>query len=376
MLSYWQQSSFQKFDTVVVGGGIVGLSAAIALKEKDSERSVLVVDKGMFPSGASIKNAGFACFGGLSEILDDLNVMSADEVFELVKRRYEGLQLLIHRLGVEALGYYAYGGYDVLDTKRENEIERMAEVNEMLLPIFGKAVFSDGDKYIDRYGFTRKEVKHLVRNEFEGQINTGWMMKSLIQFAGSLGVFILTNTEVEKIDEQKAGVELLLKNTDQKLKADSVAICTNAWSKKLLPNLDLKPGRGLVLITKKIEELSLRGSFHMDGGYYYFRNVGKRVLFGGGRNLDKENEETTEEGVNTLIKEHLLKLLRETVLPKHTFEVDHFWSGIMAFGNKKTPICSSYSDRIFVAARLGGMGVALGSKLGTDLADLILDYQN
>jgi gamma-glutamylputrescine oxidase len=66
-------------------------------------------------------------------------------------------------------------------------------------------------------------------------------------------------------------------------------------------NVPVKPGRGQVIITSAIERLPFKGSFHFDEGYYYFRNVGKRVLFGGGRNLDFQTESSTKFEVNNLI---------------------------------------------------------------------------
>jgi hypothetical protein len=46
--------------------------------------------------------------------------------------------------------------------------------------------------------------------------------------------------------------------------------------------------------TEPIDNLDVRGTFHLDCGYYYFRNIGDRILLGGGRNLDFETETTTE----------------------------------------------------------------------------------
>ena len=60
-------------DYLIVGSGIVGLTCAIQLKAKDPEARVVIVEQGDRPSGASIKNAGFACFGSVSELLDDAN---------------------------------------------------------------------------------------------------------------------------------------------------------------------------------------------------------------------------------------------------------------------------------------------------------------
>jgi hypothetical protein len=47
----------------------------------------------MLPQGASTKNAGFACFGSLSEIIDDLKSHS-EEGNSTRSKRWKGLQLL------------------------------------------------------------------------------------------------------------------------------------------------------------------------------------------------------------------------------------------------------------------------------------------
>lgn len=60
MISFWEKRSLVDYNYLVIGGGIVGLSTAISIKEKVPKSSVLVVERGILPSGASTKNAGFA----------------------------------------------------------------------------------------------------------------------------------------------------------------------------------------------------------------------------------------------------------------------------------------------------------------------------
>jgi hypothetical protein len=97
------------------------------------------------------------------------------------------------------------------------------------------------------------------------------------------------------------------------------------------------------------------------------------VLFGGGRHLDMQMEETTEHGINMQIEKQLLWILKEELLPKQDFEIDQQWSGIMAFGEIKKPILEWINPHTFVAVRLGGMGMALGSELGEIVAQEILE---
>ena len=86
-LSYWELKEwFSKIDFAIVGSGIVGLNCALQLKKIHPKATIIVLEKGMLPQGASTKNAGFACFGSLSEILDDLQSHTEEEVFKLIKK--------------------------------------------------------------------------------------------------------------------------------------------------------------------------------------------------------------------------------------------------------------------------------------------------
>lgn len=58
----------------------MGLNAAIHLKKKHPIAKVIVFERGSLPSGASSKNAGFACFGSPSELLDDIDKMEKRHV--------------------------------------------------------------------------------------------------------------------------------------------------------------------------------------------------------------------------------------------------------------------------------------------------------
>ena len=100
----------------------------------------------MFPQGASTKNAGFACFGSLSEILDDLNHHSEEEVLKLVHQRVQGIQHLRSNLGDKAIDYQELGGYELFlkedQAFYEECISHIPKVNQLLQPLFSEEVFS------------------------------------------------------------------------------------------------------------------------------------------------------------------------------------------------------------------------------------------
>ena len=130
------------------------------------------------------------------------------------------------------------------------------------------------------------------------------------------------------------------------------------------PDLPVSPARSQVLITSPVEQLKLNGVFHYEEGYFYFRNVGNRVLLGGGRHLDFEKEATDEFGITQKIQRKLDRLLRTKILPGKKYTIEHRWSGIMGLGKEKKPIIKKLSKNVVAAVRMGGMGVAIGTLVG------------
>lgn len=363
--SYWELKSwFSNVDFAIVGSGIVGLSTAIHLKSKYPKSNILVLEKGQLPNGASTKNAGFACFGSLSEIVSDLKTHSIAEVVELVKTRVEGLKLLRETLGDNSLDFKQFGGYELFEnSKLFNESKaKLNEINSYLQPIFNDNVYT-----IQPNTFGFKNVNNeLIFNQFEGQIDTGKMMEALLQKAQSAGIKILNSADVTFIDDFGT-----ISLSDQfSFSANKIIIATNGFAQEFLEE-NVVPARAQVLITEPIPNLNIKGTFHLDEGYYYFRNIDNRILLGGGRNLDFNGEETTEFAITERIQTKLEQLLNDVILPNHDVNIQHRWSGIMGVGTQKKAIVKQVSNNVYCAVRMGGMGVAIGSSIGKEIAELI-----
>lgn len=368
-LSYWEMKNwFSNIDYTIVGSGIVGLHSAIRLRERFPKAKILILEKGVLPQGASTKNAGFACFGSVSEIIDDLKSHSEEEVIQLIQKRFSGLQLLRKNLGDEAIDYKPFGGYELFLKEDEafyNDcISKIPFINDIVRPLFKSEVYS---KVLDRFDF-KNTFEYLIFNEFEGQIDTGNMMQALLKKAIQNDILILNNQTVSKHQELNDGVEIV--TNDVTFKTKKLLFTTNGFASELTHN-EVKPARAQVLITKPIENLHLKGTFHLDQGYYYFRNINNRILFGGGRNLDFEGETTTALETTEIIQNRLQDLLKNVILPNTPFEIEHRWSGIMGIGNSKKPIVKQISNHVYCGVRMGGMGVAIGSLIGQELADLL-----
>lgn len=367
--SYWEHKSwFSNLDYTIVGSGLTGLNCALQLKQRFPNANILVLEKGMLPSGASTKNAGFACFGSLSEIVEDLKSHSEEEVQVLVEKRIKGLELLRKNLGDKNIDFRSYGGYELFTAEDHGLLEtclsKMPKINKLLNPLFDIPVFSVCK---NKFGF-RNVQQDLIYSKFEGQLDTGKMMAAQLQKVQAAGVKILNNITVTGFSEENASVEV--RTVDFSFSTKKLLIATNGFASQLGIS-EVKPARAQVLVTKPIEGLQIKGNFHLEKGYYYFRNINNRILLGGGRNLDFKTEETTELSLTELVQNKLEDLLKKTILPGQKFEIEQRWSGIMGVGKQKKPIVKQLSDNVFCGVRLGGMGIAIGSLIGKELADLV-----
>ncbi|MDC7994944.1 NAD(P)/FAD-dependent oxidoreductase [Altibacter sp. HG106] len=371
-LSYWEQNTWlEDIDHAVIGGGIVGLNCALQLRKRFPEAKIVVFERGMLPNGASTKNAGFACFGSVSEILADLETHSEEEVIALLRQRWEGLQFLRNQLGDDVLQFQQLGGYEVFLNKDRVLWDRCTEQMEYINQLAKHAISTEKNLFLIKnssFSFqnTHKEV---IFNRFEGQLHPGAMVHGLTRNAIEKGIYLLNNTEIKSFSSKNGQNELVLDGFGV-IPVKNICVATNGFANQFLSE-DITPARAQVVITNPIKGMPIQGTFHLDRGYYYFRNVGDRLLLGGGRELDFSAEETTENGLTSLVQNKLETLLRTTILPHAPFSIDRRWSGIMGVGPQKKPIVKKVAPRCYCGIRLGGMGVAIGSSVGVQLANLV-----
>lgn len=361
-VSFWESNrSLKAIDIAVVGAGICGLSTAFFLKKLDPSRSVHLFEKGPYPSGATIKNAGFSCVGSVTEIMADLSYQDEQTVIEKVKARKKGLDLLRQSLGDEYIEYNACGGYELFENHTEYDaaVDSMTYLNAMLSHL------NDGEAI-----FSRVEIagKRAIKNGIEGAINSGKMVEQLLNLVQNAGVILHFNSTVNLLKGQSIvdGYEL---------EAKKIIYCTNAYTSEVNFGLSdlIKPGRGYIMLSKPIPELHWKGTFHMHQGYVYFRNIGDRFLIGGFRNLDKMAEETLNVAINEQIKNRLLQLTHQFLGLESTFEIEQEWVGFMGFTSSGLPIRHKLNEQTWIVGGFNGMGIALGMEYGRQTALALLD---
>lgn len=367
--SFWEHDIWYKpYDVVIVGGGLVGLQTAQFVTAASRNLRVAVFDRQFPPLGASTRNAGFACVGSLGELADDVEATGLDATIDLIERRCEGLRLLRQTLGDATIDYQALPNVELF---RKGEEEVLAKA-EHLLPTINEALQSkrnlaEGPYQIEGPGKLGSGMMYVasISNAFEGQLHPGKMMQALHKKCIDTGVSCFS----ESVKEVHAdGVEL---ENGRVFKAKHVVVATNGFTKRLLPT-GIQPALNQVIVTEPVAGLQWQAPIHLEQGYGYLRRIGDRVLVGGFRNRFKDSSMTDQFQLNSKLGAHLREVL-VTVLPINASpRIDFEWSGVLGLGATRKPEVRRLDSGLILAAGLGGMGVALGSLLGKEAAQMIL----
>jgi gamma-glutamylputrescine oxidase len=362
------QRSWWELDTmaaprnlIVVGSGITGLSAALFYRRRFPDRSVQVLDRGFWPTGATGRNAGFACFGSAGELVDDLASESEAEVRERLELRLAGLQLLRQELGDNEIGYKMTGGYELFDDYNDphyrNSVAQLGRFSEWVQSVTGIA---------GSYSIRQVNGFPAIFNPLEGYVHSGQLLLRLYRKAMEAGVEVRWNTAVARV--HSGGVVL---QDGIELTAEKVLLAVNGFASSLTTDTAIKPARGYVFVTNRLEKLPWHGCYHYNRGYVYFRDVGNRLLIGGARDVDKETETSMENAINPVIRQWLIDFVDGHLGISDGWKIETEWTGIMGFGVSKSPECRVTSEGVYIAAGLGGMGVAIGMKLAEKAVDLL-----
>lgn len=378
-LSYWEKTSFfSPQDIIIIGSGFTGLWSALQLKLINPKYKITILERGLIPTGASTRNAGFSCFGSPGELLGDAQAMGEENMWQLVEMRYKGLLEIRKHFTDTAIDYDPCGGYECFtenSTDWADCRDKTDWLNKGLKVITGTDdLFKEADDKISSFGF--KGFNHLIENRLEAGMHPGKLIQALLQKVQSMGVQVLTGVEVKSYQRHHLGIELQttlpsFETENFKIITQQLLLCTNAFTKHLFPAIDIIPNRGQVLITAPIKNLALRGTFHFDKGYYYFRNVGDRLLLGGARNMAFETENTEEMQTTAAIQSALELFIQQYLLPDTAFTISDKWSGIMAMGTQKAPIIQHIEPNVFCCVRMNGMGVALSPLAAKEVAVLM-----
>lgn len=369
--SLWEQTTYyQQTDIVIAGAGFMGLWSAWELLQQYPHLSITIVDKNPTPLGASTRNAGFACFGSLTELISDEDTIGTDAMLAIVEMRFRGIEKIKQLFNKEEIDYDACGGYETLMATHpayDHLTEKITYFNKLLSPFTKTDAFALATSQLSALGL--KKFDALIFNRCEAGIHSGKLVNALTKKLIAKGVNIIYGNGIESYHATHPDVEIVLHNKVT-IKASKLLLATNAFTNTITAKNLVTPGRGQILLSSPIPDLKTIGTFHFDEGFYYWRNFGNRILLGGARNAAFEAEETTDLNGSDTIRTVLSNFLQNHF--NYPITVEQSWSGIMGFTKNKKPLFQQVEDKVYAATACNGMGVALSPVWAEHVAKHIL----
>jgi gamma-glutamylputrescine oxidase len=304
-------------DVLIVGAGLCGSWLAYFLKKRNPRLDIAVVEKSL-GLGASTKNAGFLSPGNISEWLDDLQGNSWETIFETFLARLEGLHTVRREFG-DRLFMDELGSAD-LDPVTPETADLMKRFNKELAARGLPPSFNETEMRL-----AGKNVPVITSPEGWG-INPVELLNALHASLREGGVHLVFGARAENVGNGRAA--LVSQGHNHEIRYDYAFLCTNARAKILNPHSNVQPTRAQAVVTKPCDISNMpRALGFRYQGYDYFRPVGNRLLYGGGRHLFKEREAVESLEPTREIRDYLMGQIRN-LLGHNDFEIDTHWAGV------------------------------------------------
>src|SRR3954471_13686444 len=139
-VSIWEKNTwFAPQDIIIIGSGFNGLWAAYHLIKKHPKLKITIVERGVIPTGASTRNAGFACFCSLCEVVGVAQAMGTDKMLSILEMRFKGLDEIQKHFSNKEIDFELTGGYELYDGNNKSYSEELLNnidyINSLVKPI-------------------------------------------------------------------------------------------------------------------------------------------------------------------------------------------------------------------------------------------------
>lgn len=257
-------------DVVIIGGGIMGLSAAYHLAAAGVERVVLV-ERGALGEGSTCKAAG----GVRALFSDEINIklgLRSLETFERFGTEF-GQEIDLHQVGY----LFLLDGEEDLDTFARNaELQNALGVPSRVIDVAEAKRLSP---LIDTEGLVGA-----LYSPRDGHCTPESVVLGYAGAARRAGARLVTGCAATGIDTE--GGEITAVHTEHGTIRTATVICTvGAWAKEVGAwagvTLPVEPLRRQIVITEPVPGLARDTPFTIDfSTSFYFHNEGKGLLMG------------------------------------------------------------------------------------------------
>ena len=346
-------------DVVIIGGGIMGSSAALHLRLLG--RSVILLERGFIASQASGANFG--------------NIRESDRYLPqlpLARRSRDIWQNLGEMVGdtceYEPIGNLK-GVYSEPELEDLEEYTQQASAYGLEMEMIGRNALSE------RYPYLGKDVVGAAFSPFDGCANPRLVAPAFARTARGAGADIREFSEVDSVGHSGGSFVMTTKNGIE-VRAEALLNCAGAWgdwiARNFGENAPIEPQGPQVGVTEPIQKfidtiLSIRG------GHIYLRQIDRgNVIFGGDPQGPASAETARAQSLPQSTLGHRERLIQFVPALKDV-HIIRTWSGVEGYLPDRIPIMgpSMTTDGLFHAFGFCGHGFQLGPAVGAVMAELI-----
>jgi sarcosine oxidase subunit beta len=350
-------------DVIVVGGGIVGTSAAFFLRRRG--RSVILLERGLTGQQASGVN-----FGGVRRQGRALSQLAMSN--RALDIWYRAQSLLGEDVEFLPSGHtrVCYHAHDVEYFHRYAAQARACGLDLDVLE--GAALFR-------RFPFLGRDVLAASVSPRDGHANPRLAAPAFGRAAARLGAQIVEQTEIVRVEKEGAGFRVE-SAAGRVWRAEQLLVCAGAWAGALSAQfgepVPLAVRGPQMAVTEPvpycfIESMGVYTSHKQES--VYFRQIPRgNIVLGGG--LPGPADATTRRaGVlpgNTVQQCAQFRRLVPALAPLHVIRV---WSGVEGYLPDAEPVigASATTTGLFYAFGFSGQGFQIGPGVGETLAELL-----
>ncbi len=355
-------TKYLQADAVIIGGGIVGGSAALFMRQ--AGLSVILLDKGFCGAQASGINYGGVRRQG-----------RAPEQLPLAQRSHALWARLPELIGID--GEYIRSGHLKL-ARTEAHFASLEAYAATVQPLGLDVELIGGNAVRERFPWLPGNVAGASLCAEDGHANPRLVAPAFARAALAAGATVLENTPVIEARETGDGFAILAGSypTGDTIEIRSRLLfnCAGAWSDQFAASfgepVPLQRIYPSMVVTEPMP-FRLLMSLGEEGGGFYGRQVTRgNYVMGGGRGTPLENPDFSRPSVNAASS----VMLRAIELFPHlkNAQVIRFWSGTESEMPDDNPVIgpSSQVKNLFHAFGFCGAGFQTGPAVGAVLCDL------
>jgi glycine/D-amino acid oxidase-like deaminating enzyme/nitrite reductase/ring-hydroxylating ferredoxin subunit len=364
---YAPPATSQKFDVIVIGGGITGLTAAWLLK--NSGKRVCVLEKNRIGGGETGHTSAHLTYVTdlrPTELIQNFGADAARLTWQAGAAAIDWIERNVEELGINC-GFHRVPGFLTASlTSNSDEARSLKDEAKAARQLGFTATYQDAGSILGKpaVSFPNQAIFHPLK-----------YLAALAAAVHGDGCVVCEDAEVTEVAQsptlitaagQKLECDHLIVSTHVPLMANTGLVSSTLFQSKLYPYSSYVLGA-------EIPKGTLSPGLYSDTSdpYYYLRvHSAERndyAVFGGEDHKTGQCNDT--EARYARLTEVLYKILPQA-------KVDHRWSGQVIETNDGLPFIGEVADRQFDATGYGGNGLTFGTIAGLMARDAVLNEAN